>query len=97
MFTDQMFFSGATGMFLLLAMLTSFAMGCRILNLNKVLLHRVPGSCALPDTSCSFTVRNCAVRFSNDFMFDAHVARNNHDLSPLARRTSANGKEETSC
>lgn len=81
MFTDHMLFSAATELFGILVILYSFAMSIRVQILNPILVHPTPGSWAPLNTFYFFAVRNCG----------------NCDLFPAGRRTSANGKEETSC
>ena len=103
MFTDHMFFSGATEMFWLLVMLTSVAASCRVQcfgkGLRKIPLHSTSGSPALSNPICLVALRsNRGACSSNDFRSGALLvlARTVLDLFP-SRSGPAIGEEETSC
>ncbi len=97
MFTDHMFFSWATEMAVVLAVLSTFAVSCRGRLVNKT----KPVAAASPAKKIPFTLRDGSVRsstqFNTRFRKGAPVARINRELFPLGRRAPAKGKEDTSC
>jgi hypothetical protein len=101
MFTDHMFFSGATEMFEALVMLTSVGWSYRVQCFNRhpkvVPLHPAPGSSAHTNPIDLSTLRKSCACYSNSFRSGGRVARNIGDLFPSGCRAPANGKEETSC
>ncbi len=96
MFTDHMFFSWATEMAVVLAVLSTFAVSCRGRLVNKT----KPVAKAVPTKKISFTLRDGSARsstqVSTQFRRSAPVATN-CELFPLGRRAPAKGKEDTSC
>ncbi len=100
MFTDHMFFSGATEMFWILVMLTS-VVSYRVQCFNKVqkivLLRPMPGFSALSNPICFVALRsNRSACSSNNFRPGALLARKVLDLFPSCSGP-ATGEEETSC
>lgn len=102
MFTDHMFFSGATEMFWVPVMLTSVAMSygvqCFGKGLNIVSLRqKMPGSSALSNPICFVALRSTrSACSSNNFRSGAFLAGKVLDLFP-SRSGPAIGEEETSC